>query len=120
MKALIWPMVAVTVAGALDSWSASGRMPVVAAAGAPDAPTAAPPEALRSAMEHLREEVRPGADGTLAIANGSYRASFSAAAGVVYTPRHGEGLEPRLTWRYRARAMRPTPRPTRSPPWRRS
>ena len=26
-------------------------------------------------------------------------------AGVVYTPRHGEGLEPRLTWRYRARAI---------------
>ncbi len=60
---------------------------------------------MRSTLAHLREEVRPGADGALVIANDAYRAIFSAADGVSYTPRHGGKYEPRLTWRYRARSL---------------
>lgn len=63
------------------------------------------PPAIQAVMAHLYEEVRAGGDGGLVIDNGVYRASFSAAGGVVYTPRFGGALESRLTWRYRARTL---------------
>jgi hypothetical protein len=64
------------------------------------------PATLRHRLAHLREEVRSTREGALVIANGGYRAAFSARDGVVYTPRINGGYERRLRWQYRARAIR--------------
>ena len=58
------------------------------------------------AAARVRETAQPGADGSLVIANGRYRAVFSPARARLYAAGRGPAGT-RLTWGYRARTVAP-------------
>jgi hypothetical protein len=67
--------------------------------------TAVNAPAADHAVHGIAEEARRLDADTLRIQNGIYRASFTRASGMAFTPRVDGVYDERLTWRYRARAL---------------